>query len=129
MSEPVLVSKMANALFAEAQASVGDVFGAIKNATETQRAIQGGLWIGGKAELTAQRLRFAPNALNKAVHVGGSGLTFDVPLTQVVAVRLRKAFVTNIVDVQTPTGTYSLRCWGAQAFAQAIDAALRAARS
>jgi hypothetical protein len=60
--------------------------------------------------------------------VGGAGLMFDVPLSQISAVRLRKAFVTNIVDVDTPEGTYSLRCWGAQGFAEAIDSAVRAAR-
>jgi hypothetical protein len=128
VSDSVLMSKMANALFAGAQTAVVDIYGAIEGAAESQRAIHGGLWVGGRAELTPQSLRFAPNAINKAVHVGGGGLRFDIPLTQVRAVRLRKAFVTNIVDVDTPTGTYSLRCWGAQAFAEAIDAAVRRAR-
>jgi hypothetical protein len=66
--------------------------------------------------------------MNKAVHVGGAGLTFEIALTQITAVRLRKAFVTNIVDVYTAEGTYSLRCWGAKGFAKAVDAAIRAAR-
>jgi hypothetical protein len=129
MSEAILASKMANALFANAQASVTDTFGAIANAAEKQRRIHGGLWVGGRAELTTQRLRFAANALNKAVHVSGEGLKFDIPLTQIVAVRLRKAFVTHIVDVDTPDGTYSMRCWGAQGFAAAVDTAVRNARS
>jgi hypothetical protein len=129
MSETILASKMANALFAEAQSAISDTYGAIRGATEQQRAIHGGLWVGGKAVLTTAALRFAPNGLNKAVHVGGDALVFDVPLSRVTAVRMRKAFVTNIVDIDTPEGTYSLRCWGAQAFAEALDAAVRAARA
>jgi hypothetical protein len=129
MNEPVIVSKMANALFAEAQSAVTDVFGAIEGAAEQQRAIHGGLWVGGKAGLTASALRFAPNAVNKAVHVGGEGLVFEIPLGRVTGVRVRKAFVTNIVDVETPEGTYSLRCWGAQGFAEAIDTAVRGVRA
>ncbi len=128
MSDAIVMSKMANALFAEAQTAIGDNFGAIESAVEQQRRAHGGLWVGGKAELSATWLRFAPNALNKVAHVGGAGLTFDIPLTQVRSVRLRKAFVTNIVDVDTPQGVYSMRCWGAQAFAQAIDTAVRRAR-
>jgi hypothetical protein len=128
MSEVILATKMANALFAEARSAVTDIYGAIEGAAEQQRAIHGGLWVGGRAELTASALRFAPNALNKAVHVGGDALVFDISLVRVTAVRVKKAFVTNIVEVDTPDGTYSLRCWGAQGFAEAIDAAVRRAR-
>lgn len=128
MTEPIVATRMANALFAEARSAIVDVYGAIERATAQRRAKEGGLWVGGKAELTGVRLRFAPNAINKAVHIGGAALSFDIPLNRISAVRLRKAFVTNIVEVETVDGIYSLRCWGAGEFARAIDGAVRSVR-
>jgi fructosamine-3-kinase len=60
MSEAILASKLANALFAGARPSVTDIYGAIESATEQQRRIHGGLWVGGTAVLTKNALRFTP---------------------------------------------------------------------
>ncbi len=129
MTEPVITSKMANALFPDAQIGRALAGSLVATAVEKQGARDGGLWVGGKAELTATRLRFAANGMNKALHSGGDALRFDVALSAVRHVRLRKAFITHIVDVDTDTGTYSLRCWGADGFARAIGSAVAAARA
>lgn len=129
MTEPVIASKMANALFPDAQIGSALAGSIVASAVAKQGARDGGLWVGGKAELTATRLRFAANGLNKALHSGGESLQFDLPLAEVRHVRLRKAFITSIVDVETDTGTYSLRCWGADGFARAISSAVAAARA
>ena len=129
MTEPVITSKMANALFPDAQIGRALAGSIVATAVEKQGARDGGLWVGGKAELTATQLRFSANGVNKALHKGGDGLQFALPLAEVRHVRLRKAFVTHIVDVETDAGVYSLRCWSADGFARAIGSAVAAARA
>ncbi len=123
-----LASKMANALFSEARSAVTDPFGAIKGAAEQQRAIHGGLWVGGRVDLTDEALSFAANAMNRAAHQNGGGLHWTVPLSAIRSLRFRKAFVTHIIDIETAEAAYAIRCWGARDFANLIDSAVKAAR-
>jgi len=83
------------------------------------RAFYGGLWVGGTAVLTATALTFRPNDLNRAMHKGD--LSFSVPLTEVSGVRFERGFVTSIVVVATPHGTFKLRCYGARQFKEEIE--------
>ena len=125
MAMDVTSSRMANALFREARVAGTVANAPVHAAVEQQRALHGGLWVGGKAELTGEEIRFAPNAMNRAVHANGGTLQWAIPLNAIMAVRLRKAFVTNIIDIETDGGVLSLRCWRAQAFADDIEQARR----
>lgn len=125
MAADVISSRMANALFREARVAGWVANAPVHAAVEQQRALHGGLWVGGKAELTSKEIRFAPNAMNRAVHANGGTLQWAVPLNAIVAVHLRKAFVTNIIDIETDGGVLSLRCWRAQAFADDVEQARR----
>jgi len=131
MPEHVIAAKVANALIQDVQvkgasvAQVADAFvpgvDVITPVLDGFRAAYGGLWVGGKATLTNLALRFSPNALNRAVQSGSLDVT--VPLADVVAVRKIRGFVTNIVAVETAGYAFKLRCYGAKAFADAIEAA------
>lgn len=75
-------------------------------------------------------MRFAPNAMNRAVHVpmGGVG-DAAVPLSAILDVTVDRAFVTNIVNLRHATGRFRFRCYGAAAFAERIRAAVAAHRA
>jgi len=61
---------------------------------------------------------FRPNALNLAVHKGN--YTVSLPLHQVTGVEVRSGFVTKIIDIKTGAGALSMRCYGAEKFAEQI---------
>lgn len=136
MPEEVIAAKVVNALIQDVQvrgastAQVADAFvpgvDVITPVLDGFRAGYGGLWVGGKATLTNLALRFSPNALNRAVQTGTLDVT--VPLADVVAVRLIRGFVTNIVAVETAGFVFKVRCYGAKAFSDAIEAARSALR-
>jgi hypothetical protein len=121
----VLAKKWANALIADAQPTgmakmlSGGASGLI---FEGFRKTFGGLWVGGTVTLTEEELSFAPNALNRAVHVGVSAKT--IPLANVVRATDRFGWFTRIVDVvQTDGSVFVFRCYGAKPFADKITAA------
>jgi hypothetical protein len=131
MPEHVIVAKVANALIQDVQVKgagvmqVADAFvpgvDVITPVLDGFRAAYGGLWVGGKATLTNLALRFSPNAMNRAVQTGS--LDVVVPLAEVVAVRYTPALVSSIVALETPGYVFKVRCYGAKAFADAIEAA------
>jgi hypothetical protein len=126
MSDEILAQRVANALIEDAQVKTsslgaGDV-GVIEDVVARYRANVGGLWVGGRATLTATALTFAPNAMNRAVQTGS--LDLAVPLSAILDVSVQQSFVTNIVVVRTPQSVLKIRCYGAKTFAQQIrDAA------
>ncbi len=131
MPEHVIATKVANALIQDVQmkgAAVAQVVDAIAPGTDVItpvldgfRAHYGGLWVGGTATLTNLALRFAPNAVNRAIQTGT--LDVVVPLADVVAVRYTPALVSSIVAIETRGYVFKVRCFGAKAFADAIEAA------
>jgi hypothetical protein len=136
MPEHVIAEKVANALIQDVQMrgagvmQVADAFvpGAdvITPVLDGFRAAYGGLWVGGKATLTNLAVRFSPNAVNRAIQTGA--LDVVVPLADVVAVRYTPALVSSIVALETPGYVFKVRCFGAKAFADAIEAARAALR-
>lgn len=116
--------RMANALIPQAQAKgvIGGMTGAVS------KQLVGGLWVGGNAWLTASELSFEPNALNRRFHVNPEELAASVRLSDVTEVSWRKGLVTSIIDVETETEKLSIRCYRSKAFAEAIEAAVAAAR-
>ncbi len=131
MTETVIAKKAANALFKEARiSSAADAFSAatgigrpVTTVLAQFSAHYGGLWVGGNAVLTGKALRFAPNALNRLVHQNGAELTLDLPLSELKRVDRRFGFVSGIVDIETDSGSFSIRCFNAQGFAEKIRAA------
>jgi hypothetical protein len=84
----------------------------------------GGTWIGGEIVLTAESLSFEPDQLNRELLVDPP--SFAVPLTAIRNIRLKHAFVTDIVEVGYDDGKlFRLRCFGAAAFAALIEQAWR----
>ena len=136
MSDPapgrVIGRKAANALFPRAELSstlgkvltVAGVDGPVKRTLAAFSLAHGGLWVGGRAELTDTALHFRPNRLNRVLHEQGEALVLDVPLADITAAQRRFGFISGIVDITTDSGCFSLRCFGARGLAAQIrDAA------
>jgi hypothetical protein len=79
----------------------------------------GGLWVGGNASLFEDRLEFAPNAVNKALHSGDT--SWILPLAALEEATVSFGFITKIINLKTPNGTLRLRCFGAKEFCEQIQ--------
>ena len=144
LNDEILDSKMANALFANARmsekagkslqkwgAQVGEATGigvdVAQSLATTRRVLEaysakyGGLWVGGKATLSRAMLSFEPNAVNRFIHENGAFLTLALPLEAIESVTIRPGFLTDIVDVSTDGGVFSLRCFKVKTFARKIN--------
>jgi hypothetical protein len=131
MSEQIIDTRAANALIDDVEPSLPDIPsipGLIefdKDEFERQLAgwkrAHGGLWVGGRANLTSSELSFHPNALNRALQTGNMDVV--LPLKAVTSVEVRRAFVTNIIAISTPGFLLKIRCYKADAFADRIRAA------
>lgn len=91
--------------------------------TKFFRRLVGGLWVGGNAVLTSTELVFTPNALNSALHQEPENLHLCLSLEDITGVQVRWGFFTKIIDVETRTATWSLRCYGAAKFVASIERA------
>jgi hypothetical protein len=105
------ISKLANALIPDAKAS-SRVRGAAANAVDRTRKKAGGLWVGGRVEITPEALSFAANGLNKAFHTGLQPIR--IPLAAIRKVHREFGWVTGIVAVEHDEGTFRFRCYGAR---------------
>ena len=131
MHSPVLAERTANALIEDAEGRLPRGMphvGAVESAVQASKARYGGLWVGGKARLTAEEFTFTPNAVNRMAHSSGS-LDLAVPLGAVDAVTVERGFVTKIVVLAVGPGAVKVRCYRADAFADEIRAAVHAARN
>lgn len=117
--EPVLDERLANALVPGVQPA-----GLAKGIAPVLSAFNryyGGLWVGGRAQLTETHLKFSPNAMNTSLH--DRDTSFAVPLNEIVRVSLEKGWVTNIIALETSDGSRRIRCFRAADFIRAIEAA------
>ena len=130
MPSPVLAERTANALIEDAEGHFPRGLphaAAIERAVDASKRRYGGLWVGGKARLTAEELTFTPNSVNRAAHSSGT-LDLAVPLVAVDAVTVERGFVTKIIVLAVGPSVLKVRCTGADAFAEQIRAAAHAAR-
>lgn len=130
MVEEILKSKLANFLVADAsvnydtvsdlyaEAENGDV-DAVADVLEAFRHAYGGLWVGGKVEVTHAVVRLSANALNRVVQEGT--LDIELPLELVRKVSVEGGFVTKIVRLDTDAGSVKFRCFGAKDIAALIE--------
>jgi hypothetical protein len=100
---------------------------AIRRTLARIKATQGGLWVGGAVHLTADSLSFEPNALNIKAH--SNDVSWRFPLQSIDRIQDKFGYVTRIVQVTLKDGsTFAFRCFGARAFAQKIEAVMKAGR-
>ena len=130
MVEEILKSKLANFLVTDAsvnydtvsdlyaEAENGDV-DAVADVLEAFRHAYGGLWVGGKVEVTHAVVRLSANALNRVVQEGT--LDIELPLELVRKVSVEGGFVTKIVRLDTDAGSVKFRCFGANDIAALIE--------
>lgn len=130
MVEEILKSKLANFLVTDAsvnydtvsdlyaEAETGDV-DAVADVLEAFRHAYGGLWVGGKVEVTHAVVRLSANALNRVVQEGT--LDIELPLELVRKVSVEGGFVTKIVRLDTDAGSVKFRCFGAKDIAALIE--------
>ena len=142
MSDRLIESKLANALFADAKGNfelVGQIADAADKlgvtgagmAAKTLPATMarfakayGGLWVGGRVTLYDDMLKFEPNAMNRMLHENGATLRMDIPLGSIDTVTLRFAMFTSIIDIVVEGAQFSVRCYGAKSFAERIRQAI-----
>ena len=107
--------KFANALVPDAVTSawVGN-----DAALNHVRKKYGGLWVGGKITAAPDGIRFAPNGMNKALHVGLEST--HIPLGEITSVHREFGWVTGIVVVKHLGGEFRFRCFGAKQLALAL---------
>jgi hypothetical protein len=126
MGDRLVTHKLVNALVPTAQpgAAMQEMldsvtFGFRNPALDWLRSKMRGLWVGGDLYIFEDRLKFEPNALNRAAHAGD--VSVEIRLSDVSAVRWRPGVLTSIVDVQHHTSTTSFRCFGSKALAADIE--------
>lgn len=122
----VIAKKIGNALMKDAE--MGETANRLlgpggRLGTEAVKKLMGGLWVGGTLYLTESAVEFHPNGLNKRIHKDPEQLSVILPLRSIKSVTPRFGLVTQIIDLKTPIGTLSVRCFGAEGFARKIETA------
>lgn len=122
MSTDVVAKRAANALIEDAQTGLQDL-PILGDVLESARARYGGLWVGGRATLTAESLALHPNAVNRGLQTGSMDVV--VPLTAIESIEVLSAPVTKIIAIRTARSVVKIRCYRARAFADQIREAAR----
>ena len=123
-------SKLVNFLVADAEVNydnVGDLYSmaeagnldALGDVLEIFKEAYGGLWVGGKVEVTHSVVRLSANALNRVIQDGT--MDIELPLALVRKVSVEVGFVTKIVRLDTDVGSVKFRCFGAKDVASLIE--------
>lgn len=130
MTGQVLKSKLVNFLVADAEvnydnvddmysiAEAGDV-DTLGDVLEAFKEAYGGLWVGGKMELTQKMVRLSANAMNRLVQDGT--LDVELPLALIRKVTIEGGFMTKIIRLDTGAGSVKFRCFGAKDVAAMIE--------
>ena len=119
MSSGIVATRGANALIADAQATLSPLTPRIHQVEATLdrfKSAHGGLWVGGRATLTTEAISFRPNALNRGMHAGP--LDIEIPLPDIVSIEVLPAVVSSVIAIRTPHSAVKIRCFRADAFAR-----------
>ena len=98
MSSGIVAKRVANALITDAEAKLPRVtprIDQVEAALDRFKSAHGGLWVGGRATLTTESIRFHPNVVNRGIHAGS--LDIEIPLPDIVNVEVLPAFLTSEV--------------------------------
>ena len=112
------IRKLCNALIPDATPSKLAP-GVAVNAADRVRRKAGGLWVGGRVEITPEGVSFAANGLNWAFHTGLQPV--HIPMTAIRKASREFGWVTGIVAVEHDEGTFRFRCYGAGKVAEALE--------
>ncbi|MEM7328817.1 MAG: hypothetical protein AAF437_08775 [Pseudomonadota bacterium] len=82
----------------------------------------GGQWISGKAYLTPDTFEFQPGILNRPFFKDIDALCMRITWSDIKRLEKRFGMVSPIIDLETLTETHSIRCNGAEAFLQRMNA-------
>ena len=91
---------------------------AVLSAIERFRRKRGGLWVGGTVTVSHDGVAFAPNLVNRAVHVALEPI--EIPASRIRRVSREFGWVTGIVVVEHARGEFRFRCYGAKRLADAM---------
>ena len=83
----------------------------------------GGQWINGKALIKTGGFEFQPSKLNQPFFKNLNDLTIVIPWSELNSISKRFGVVGTIVDLQTSADRLSIRCHGADALIETIEAA------
>lgn len=125
MSDPrnILAAKTVSMLFADAKMGfiAGRLFGwtGRLSASATKHLI-GGYWVSGKLYLTPDAILYEPRRLDGLFYKNSNELRTEISWRELRNVEQRSGLVTQIVDLNLDTKTYSFRCHGAKQFVQKI---------
>jgi len=120
----VIDSRLVNAFLDNASLSETDLLpDTISGQIDERRRRQGGLWVGGKCELTAATLSFRPNDMNRALHARPDELSVEIHLEDIVGISVQRRLITDAITVRFATEVLKIRCFRAKSFTVAIEAA------
>lgn len=112
------IRKLANALIPDATPS-DLVSGAARTAVEKFGRRHGGLWVGGRIDISNDGVSFAPNGLNQAFHEALHAVR--IPFADIRSARREFGWVTGIVVIEHTGGEFRFRCYGASRVAACIS--------
>ncbi|WP_448954529.1 hypothetical protein [Labrys neptuniae] len=115
------IRKLCNALIPDATTSEL-VPSVASGAAERLGRKMGGLWVGGRVEITEEGLTFAANGLNRAFHANLSPV--HIPMSVMHKARPEFGWFTGIVAVEHDGGTFRFRCYGSKKVAAVLAAHL-----
>jgi hypothetical protein len=121
MPSAIIATRAANALISEAEAELPALMPhrpQVEAGLGRFKAAHGGLWVGGRATLTAESLLFRPNALNRGLHTGA--LDVEIPMGEIARVEVRPALGSSVIVIAVPPAEVKIRCWRADEFARQI---------
>lgn len=120
----VIDSRLVNAFFDNARSLETDLLpDTISGQIDERRRKQGGLWVGGKCELTAATLSFRPNDMNRALHAHPDELNVAIQLGDIIEISVQRRLITDAITVLFATGVLKIRCFRAKSFIAAIESA------
>ncbi|KAB2764306.1 MULTISPECIES: hypothetical protein [Brucella/Ochrobactrum group] len=125
----VIDSRLVNVFFDKATLSEANSLpDTTSRLIDGRRRKQGGLWVGGKCQLTATALSFRPNDMNRALHARPDELNVEVPLEDIIGISVERRLITDTITVRLSTGVLKIRCFKAKSFAASIEATRLAMR-
>lgn len=122
MSSGVVAGRAANALIADAEAVLPQVIPRVQQVRATLDRFgfaHRGLWVGGRATLTAESVCFHPNPVNRRL-MHACSLDIEIPLPDLVSIEVLPAFVSSVIVLRTPRSALRIRCFRADRFARQI---------
>jgi len=117
------ISKLCNALYADAALTPRGAAFAAGPVVDRLRKRMGGLWVGGRLNIDNAAIRFEANSLNRMLQDNIAPVS--IGLACVRSVELEGGWVTKIVAVHHDGGVFRFRCYGARAVAGALRCAMR----